>query len=526
MNMKSVLSLTVVLVCVGFVGLAVFLRSVPDQERKIQAEMEEYFAKADRVYSQGRAEEVLAAVKQLEETKFRKVPEVLFDNLFRFYMTHGYTSEAQELLFRMHAKHPKLPVQDACLQIYNQLRTDDAKVEVWCNRVEKAGIANGDFLAEVLQWKLQVALNRKSPDLLSAAVTAIVKRLPAEKGAPLLQQKVNELVSEKKPRMAALIAAAVKDAGAKGDGYRYLILTTQVKIALATRNYEELKKLFADLQAALPDVQLNEILRSAVADLRKDAKLAFLKDSAELIAFKAADKPASRKTAALLWVELSAGTDRMAYPGFMKRLADAGLQPEIGAVLFTTYFYQMNISQEMTDTEKKAFSEMTAVGGKIFDSLKSDDVNYDSVKLALLDCSFLTDDFERAFSILKTGMPGRTDDWVQSLVVKLKAHQALKEKRYADAIAHFREFMKFVKNSMEDETSDPSTGTAYNKEMIYGRNERRIGEIYENNLKDPAAARKAYAAARKHYEAAKAAMKSSPDSIKVIDEELMLLKNR
>ena len=62
-----------------------------------------------------------------------------------------------------------------------------------------------------------------------------------------------------------------------------------------------------------------------------------------------------------------------------------------------------------------------------------------------------------------------------SAVSGQKVH--LRQKQPREAVKHFRAFMATVVNAKDEDTSDPATGLVHSKEMILGRNAKRIGDI-------------------------------------------------
>ena len=79
--------------------------------------------------------------------------------------------------------------------------------------------------------------------------------------------------------------------------------------------------------------------------------------------------------------------------------------------------------------------------------------------------------------------------------------------------------MATVEAGKDNEAADPATGVVHTKPMILGRNAKRIGDIYRDQLKDAAAAKAAYAEARQYYQTALEA-KPDSDAIAVIRAEM------
>jgi tetratricopeptide (TPR) repeat protein len=150
--------------------------------------------------------------------------------------------------------------------------------------------------------------------------------------------------------------------------------------------------------------------------------------------------------------------------------------------------------------------------------LVGSDETRNTLKTMVLDASFVSDDYDSALDILRQGIADRDESWHLMAISKVEAHKALKEERPRDAVKHFREFMAAFSAAKDEITSDPVTGVIFSREMILGRNAKRIGDIYKE-IPDDEAATKAYAEARGYYQKALAA-EQDREAIKIINQEL------
>ena len=80
--------------------------------------------------------------------------------------------------------------------------------------------------------------------------------------------------------------------------------------------------------------------------------------------------------------------------------------------------------------------------------------------------------------------------------------------------------MATVATAKEDDTSDPATGVVHSREMILGRNAKRIGDILSGmQPPDTANAAKAYAEAKDYYGKA-LAREQDPAAVELIRKEM------
>ena len=130
-----------------------------------------------------------------------------------------------------------------------------------------------------------------------------------------------------------------------------------------------------------------------------------------------------------------------------------------------------------------------------------DDDSRNALNSQRLDAAFVLEDYDLALKILSAGVADRDEAWHTLATTKVRAHQALQQKNYDEAIKQFRAFMSAIEKQEEDTTPDPTTAAVHSKETILGRNTKRIAEIYALAQR-PDEAAKAYAEARKHFEKA------------------------
>jgi hypothetical protein len=169
--------------------------------------------------------------------------------------------------------------------------------------------------------------------------------------------------------------------------------------------------------------------------------------------------------------------------------------------------------------EPAIIGAMKPLGSRIA-PLAEDDETRNYIRTMMLDASFVLEDYASALNILTAGIAGRDAAWHAMAISKVKAHQALKDDRPRDAVKYFREFMATVATAKEDDTSDPATGVVHSREMILGRNAKRIGDILKGmQPSDTDNAAKAFAEAKGYYEKA-LAREQDPAAIALIRQEM------
>ena len=305
---------------------------------------------------------------------------------------------------------------------------------------------------------------------------------------------------------------------AGGCAPSHVSIATHVRASAARGDWTALTNSFLSAITILNDSEINDLLRDIVPNAAKAGKRTVIDQCAEAILFNSAvsNKPASFALAARIWGENVMATDKAAFPGRLEIMLRANVPTEELAGLYARNFYAF--------TEQPAlFKKLIAFGDRLAALITNEDLRND-IKIRVLDGCFLTQDYDRALTLLESRIPGadRTDAWHATAIVKVKAHRALQHNEPREAVTYFREFMDQLRKSNDATVSDPITGRFFPTAMVLGRNAKRIGDILAD-IPDPAEAAKAYAEARDLY--AQALQKTTnADARKVIEAEIAQMR--
>lgn len=148
----------------------------------------------------------------------------------------------------------------------------------------------------------------------------------------------------------------------------------------------------------------------------------------------------------------------------------------------------------------------------------SDQTTVNNIKVKILDGAFITDNFDLAVHMLEQGIPGKDKLWHDMSLPKVKAHRAMAQKKPREAVQYFREFMNAWISSDQKEEFDPTSGIAYSREWILGRNANRIAGILDS-IPDKAEADKARAEAKAYFKIALEKAANDAEAMKLLKEE-------
>jgi hypothetical protein len=124
-----------------------------------------------------------------------------------------------------------------------------------------------------------------------------------------------------------------------------------------------------------------------------------------------------------------------------------------------------------------------------------------------------------AVEMLEKGIPGKDKEWHDTTIPKVKAHRALAKNKPLEAIENFRQFMTEWKNAKQTEEFDPSTGMAYSREWILGRNAVRISKIYAS-IPDAENQKKALVEADDYFKEALTKVDKNSEELKALTKEI------
>ena len=176
---------------------------------------------------------------------------------------------------------------------------------------------------------------------------------------------------------------------------------------------------------------------------------------------------------------------------------------------------------ESGDAELKA--SCVAIGKHMLDQpLSTDERN--RVRKNLLNAAFLIEEYDEVISMLEEGLPQFEQSWHDMALNKALAHKALKEGNKREAVDRFKAFMEDTATEFSDPEIDPTTGMIYSKEMILGRNARRIGDLL-SEIGDSQEAKELYRQAISHYESALSRLTQGSGEFEFVVDELDKIPN-
>jgi hypothetical protein len=483
------------------------------REAKINQEIESLFAQVQGLQAEGRLPEaVKLAEAGLSNPQYKAQKARFFTLKIDLLLAQGSDAQASELVFQAWRSEPEL-ARAAFGQIhaFYQQRNASKEIAAWCKRLlnPETGLPV-DLRAQVLDWQLSAAISAQDMAEAKSSLDLIVATLKPEEAAPLLQRTLNGVVDANQFDFAKQLSLHLEGRKAESPLYHNLVVSVAVRCALGAKEWDRFSPAVNACIAQLPDDQLHALLRTLFASLQKNGKNDLVEASCKQVIFNALEKQNSVNLASRIWVESGVAENKKGLPERLDALLTAKVSPIQVGNLFDRYFYEMVADLDI-------IRGLCTVGERIL-AMCNDETTVNNVKVKVLDGAFLVSNFDLAVHMLEQGIPGKDKAWHDMSLPKVKAHRAMAQNKPREAVQYFREFMNTWITSKQEEEFDPTSGVAYSREWILGRNANRIAGILDS-IPDKAEADKARAEAKEYFRIAIQKASKDAEATRLIKEE-------
>lgn len=450
------------------------------------------FMQAEDYLFGGQTNEALAVLRAgLENPELAPQRQHVFNGMIRLLLMADMTAEAKQNMLAAYRDDEQLALGGLGL-VYGQLQAmnNPTGVVEWTETVLEIDPLPHEVRRAMREWNLLTHIQLGNDDRVLQLAGQLLEEAPANDAVALLSRAFDQLFD--RGRLACVdefLQQADRRVTSDPDTQQ-LMLFVRMRLRLARSQWDSLQKAFPDAADKLNDHYLYRLLRMALPALVKASRLDLADGLCETVIDHHADKTQSMNIASRQWLDNAAANDIAAIPVKIEALRRANLAPRNLAGLFMRHFYR-------TIDDAATVEAMQRVGQSLIPLAENDDIR-DQIRTMVLDAAFVLNDFDAALRILETGIAGRDANWHAMAISKVKAHKALANDQPLEAVRHFRDFMSTLAKSEDEHTSDPSTGMVYSKEMILGRNAKRIGDLL-GQAGQPDAAAKAYDEARAYY---------------------------
>lgn len=454
----------------------------------------------------------------MDKEEFEKLKEPLFNTMIRYFLGTGQFEPAKEQYLNGLRTMPEIaePGFDAIYGAYLNVGDEEGALE-WARILATQDIGE-NLRMTADDWLVNSLYRTARYDEMVETLLAGVNKYDAAKFAPLVEMHGRRAVNDGNVSVVEKIVEAIAGSDKKdATELKNVGTVLQVYADAANSAWEKVTARMPELTSTLPDAQLLPAIRFAMTSATKAGKPdmsdavagALLEDS------NASKVPQTRFACAREWAAVvfrpgSLGVS--AYPERLEKLMQWDLPAEQLFTVFANNFYGVLADQDTT-------AKTLLLGEKLLPQLTDDSLN-EAMRLYMLDMCFMVEDYGRAIEILEKGFNQHDEAWHKMSITKVRAHKALLEKDYDNAVKYFREFMGVLG---KEDVVDPVTSITFSHPTIMGNNEKRIGDILTEAGKADEAA-KAYAAADEWYTKALEGNKAGKETEDYIKEQRALLK--
>ncbi len=379
-----------------------------------------------------------------------------------------------------------------------------------CKPSVEEQLAREAKLRQGCESQLSTAATGKDLAALNDAIDKAHAKLKAEVSVPMVQQAIDRMISAGHYDAVEQTAAYISSKK-KLTHFQEMATATLLKNRMAAKRWDALPEAMMFCVNRLPEAVSVPLLRQSFDALKKNKQMDILEKACPQVWRASANKPLIIRTATSTWIDATVAKDKKLLPSSLEALLKEKISPEQVGILFDRHFYNMI-------DDKEIVKQLCAVGAQIL-AICKDESTIQSVKLKMLDGAFITENYDLAVEMLEKGIPGKDTEWHSTTIPKVKAHRALAKNKPLEAIENFRQFMTEWKNAKQTEEFDPSTGMAYSREWILGRNAVRISKIYAS-IPDAENQKKALAEADEYFKVALTKVDKNSEELKALTKEI------
>ncbi|NLB69560.1 MAG: hypothetical protein GX804_07740 [Lentisphaerae bacterium] len=453
----------------------------------------------------------------MEKEEFKELKEPLFNAMIRFFISTEQFKLAEEQYLSALRTMPEIaePGFDTIYGAYLNAGDEEGAL-TWARILATQDIGEGLRLTAD-DWLINSLYRTAKYEEMAEVITEKIGIYETPKFASMVEMLGRRAVGEGNITVAEQVVDAIGMSGKKDQpDFARVMTSLGIYIDSGKGNWTEIASRMPELVSMLPDTQLLPAIRQALRTAAKEGKVDMVDAMAGALleSDNAAKVPQTRFACAREWVSnvfRPGATGAGAYPERFEKLMQIGLPAEQLFTIFANNFYNTLSDNSVTESN-------LLLGEKLLPQL-TDDAKQESMRLYILDLSFMVDDYDRALQLLEKGFSIHDENWHAMSIAKVRAHKAQKDGDYAAAVKHYRDFMGLLG---EDDIIDPVTSITFSYSTLMGNNEKRIGDLWtEAGMAGEAA--KAYAAANEWYVKALEGNKAGKETEEYINEQRALL---
>ncbi len=456
-----------------------------------------FYAEVETLELQGIEVILPRLMAMLTLPEYEEIRPVVFEYVLLVLLREDRLEESQDLYMDVAETSPELAASGFRLIMNYSLSVEDAELQIaWLERVIASSLPP---LQRVSAWQSRMNAYAKAGNIALAAdrVEEVMNSDLAAQAATVFSPAFSIGLKSSDYEGVEVLLVAVSGHKGRYEALDRFLLTSKGDLLIARGQLAEALDYYLANASLLGDSTLNHCLRIVLRSAQSDGQSALVNRGVDAVYALGGEFPGTRDAVAAWIVSVAAGRENPQQLFETTRKAfDNGASASRIYPAFMNGFYPaiQSDSVELRTQIKTLINDMRQVEG-LSENLLS------MMGTALLDAAFFEDDFKSALDVVEEGIPGFDEKWHTELKDKIKAHIALQENRFDDAVMLFSRHIERVR-TWEEPATNPENGRPVIKEVVIAFNEKRIGDIWSEVEGREAAAASAYARARANYEAA------------------------
>ncbi len=447
----------------------------------------------------------------LDDESFAEHRPRVFSALLRFLLQTDMVDEAKKRMDAAYGEGDFDLVHSSFGYIYSYLsetrRTEEA--EAWVSHTLDVEGLPRDMRRQGLEWSMNARLQLDDADGACVRAKELAAEFP-EIAATAINRACDRLFLENNhEKIDSLLAVLTSASPAPAEGGE-TALAIKIRLLAVRGEWDMARETFIATSGSISDPRLQRLLGNLANAASKSRQPEFIDAISSDILHNHADQRVTFSLAARLWAENAAASAPEKLPARLAELLDLGAPASQVCTLFMRTFYS-------TTRLNGTLVEMIELGRRL-DSLNEDEDVRTFIRTSVVDGSFILGKYDTAIEMLEKGIPGRDEQWTRMALCKVRAHKALYDEDWREAVKHFREFMATIAGAKDEDTIDPESQIRHTKNMILGRNAKRIGDVLMK-IPDEPAANEAYAEAKDYYAKAREECANDPETLAIIEQE-------
>ncbi len=322
------------------------------------------------------------------------------------------------------------------------------------------------------------------------SVSEHISALPSEQFQQVMEELYSRLLKNKNEKLLDRLNTHCTRQLPNHVGLKELRIYIDTLITVK-ENSASAAKTLANNFGVLSDHYLSKTAKVVLQNADKENETNIIKKTTDLIFSKPGDIPRTTATAATYWLKLSEENEDASE---MVEKLQILLKTNMGSQRIV-WLLRKSVYTVLSLEDTEAINKLIKLGQQLLTEIESENLA-NRLRWLLFDMYCFIEDFDPALALLDHVQEAPNQE-ISVLRNKIRAHQAMEEGNWDNAIAGFRNFMEEVKKIHKDQ-QDLVTGKIIPYQSILGLNAKRIGDLYmKQDKKDKALA--AYKEAIQHY---------------------------